>query len=270
MDTGSTDARLREAFRQMAPAIDATSFFENLEAKLAPTREEQWSLTASAVEQAGGQERGSVPRRRSGLRVAVFASIAVVLVAAVAVGSLEAVKHLGKGTPIVYITDQTTVPSTSSSAAASETPAAMFRGNLERTGSTPVVDPKDRPSWYGSRWAVGPRPSLAGWCMSVVLQASLVSIVASTSMHWTSRAARRNGSQRAAEGPRPSRAAEGPRPSRGLVYFGSNDGYLYAVDVRSGQEKWKFKTAGEVLSSPAVSDGVVYFGSVEQLSLRGG
>ncbi len=27
-----------------------------------------------------------------------------------------------------------------------------------------------------------------------------------------------------------------------MVYVGSQDGYLYAVDTKTGQEKWKFKT----------------------------
>ena len=47
----------------------------------------------------------------------------------------------------------------------------------------------------------------------------------------------------------------------GVVYFGSEDGYLYAVNKNTGQEKWKFKTEDMVSSSPAVLDGVVYFGS---------
>jgi len=45
-----------------------------------------------------------------------------------------------------------------------------------------------------------------------------------------------------------------------VVYFGSNDNHLYAVDANTGEEKWKFET-GDSVSSPAVLDGVVYFGS---------
>jgi len=45
-----------------------------------------------------------------------------------------------------------------------------------------------------------------------------------------------------------------------VVYFGSNDWYLYAVDTKTGEEKWKFET-GRAVSSPALSDGMVYFGS---------
>jgi outer membrane protein assembly factor BamB len=52
-----------------------------------------------------------------------------------------------------------------------------------------------------------------------------------------------------------------PAVSDGLVYYGSGDGNLYALDAATGQLKWKFATAGVVHSSPAVSDGVIYFGS---------
>ena len=54
-----------------------------------------------------------------------------------------------------------------------------------------------------------------------------------------------------------------PAVSGGLVYFGSGDDNLYALDVASGQCKWKFTTAGVVHSSPAVADGLVYFGSFD-------
>jgi len=52
-----------------------------------------------------------------------------------------------------------------------------------------------------------------------------------------------------------------PVISGGLVYFGSLDGHLYAVDIKSGQEKWKFKTEAGVFASPAIAGGLVFFGS---------
>src|SRR5262245_23652508 len=52
-----------------------------------------------------------------------------------------------------------------------------------------------------------------------------------------------------------------PAVTNDAVYFGSGDGYLYAVDIQSGQEKWCCKTEGAVHSSPAVANGVVYFTS---------
>lgn len=52
-----------------------------------------------------------------------------------------------------------------------------------------------------------------------------------------------------------------PAVSGTLVYFGSGDGNLYALDTAGGQLKWKFTTGNVVHSSPAVADGVVYIGS---------
>lgn len=46
-----------------------------------------------------------------------------------------------------------------------------------------------------------------------------------------------------------------------VVYFGSSDGHLYALAADDGREIWRFKTRGEIKSSPVVSDGLVYFGS---------
>ena len=47
----------------------------------------------------------------------------------------------------------------------------------------------------------------------------------------------------------------------GTIYFGSEDGYLYALDAGDLSESWKFETGGDVLASPAVADGMVYFTS---------
>ncbi len=40
-----------------------------------------------------------------------------------------------------------------------------------------------------------------------------------------------------------------------------NDSHLYAVDIETGQEKWKFKAKGKVFSSPVIPNGMVFFGS---------
>jgi outer membrane protein assembly factor BamB len=47
----------------------------------------------------------------------------------------------------------------------------------------------------------------------------------------------------------------------GVVYFGSGDGNVYALDATSGDLKWKFRTGDVVHASPAYADGVVFFGS---------
>jgi eukaryotic-like serine/threonine-protein kinase len=49
-----------------------------------------------------------------------------------------------------------------------------------------------------------------------------------------------------------------PTLDRDMVYVGSGDGHLYAVDAATGAERWRFRTEGAVDSSPAVAEGAVY------------
>lgn len=44
------------------------------------------------------------------------------------------------------------------------------------------------------------------------------------------------------------------------VYFGSSDGHVYALDGKSGLEKWRFKTKGSIHSSPTLYDGTIFIG----------
>ena len=52
-----------------------------------------------------------------------------------------------------------------------------------------------------------------------------------------------------------------PAVSNGIIYVGSDDNNLYAIDAITGKEKWRFATGDDVYSSPAVANGVVYVGS---------
>jgi outer membrane protein assembly factor BamB len=52
-----------------------------------------------------------------------------------------------------------------------------------------------------------------------------------------------------------------PAVANGNVYFGSEDGEFYAVSASTGRLKWSFLVHAEVDSSPAVVNGVVYFGA---------
>jgi len=54
-----------------------------------------------------------------------------------------------------------------------------------------------------------------------------------------------------------------PTVAAGVVYVGSGDHFLYALDADSGALKWKFKTDGRITSSPAVSGDLVFFGSYD-------
>ncbi|WP_184547797.1 PQQ-binding-like beta-propeller repeat protein [Mucilaginibacter sp. FT3.2] len=48
---------------------------------------------------------------------------------------------------------------------------------------------------------------------------------------------------------------------KATVYFGSGDGYLYALNVNSHHLKWKFKTAGVIHATPALDQNKIYVGS---------
>jgi outer membrane protein assembly factor BamB len=52
-----------------------------------------------------------------------------------------------------------------------------------------------------------------------------------------------------------------PFVAEGVVYFGSWDTYVYAVDADTGALKWKYETGWGVETTPVVDDGVVIVGS---------
>lgn len=58
-----------------------------------------------------------------------------------------------------------------------------------------------------------------------------------------------------------------------VVYFGSGNGNIYAIDAGSGQEKWHFQTGGVVHATPVIKNGKLYVGSFDgffyALSLEG-
>jgi outer membrane protein assembly factor BamB len=63
--------------------------------------------------------------------------------------------------------------------------------------------------------------------------------------------------------PTGDRVLSTPALSHGVVYFGSDDGFFYAVDTTNGEQIWSYRTGDKVRSSPAVADGVVFFGSYD-------
>lgn len=52
-----------------------------------------------------------------------------------------------------------------------------------------------------------------------------------------------------------------PAIENGIVYIGSYDNNLYALNVSGGDFLWKYPTEGGIVSRPVVYDGNVYFGS---------
>ncbi|MDH5779183.1 MAG: PQQ-binding-like beta-propeller repeat protein [Candidatus Bathyarchaeota archaeon] len=52
-----------------------------------------------------------------------------------------------------------------------------------------------------------------------------------------------------------------PAVADGVVFIGSNDGNLYALDQHTGTIIWNYTTGDHVFSSPTVVDNIVYIGS---------
>ena len=55
-----------------------------------------------------------------------------------------------------------------------------------------------------------------------------------------------------------------PAISQGVLYVGSYDNNLYALNAADGKFQWKYPTEGGVVSRPLVADGNVYFGSEDK------
>lgn len=51
--------------------------------------------------------------------------------------------------------------------------------------------------------------------------------------------------------------------NEGIVYVGSTDGFMYALDVANGYNSWRFRTQGPIISSPIEHKGYIYFGSAD-------
>ena len=59
----------------------------------------------------------------------------------------------------------------------------------------------------------------------------------------------------------PSRSESSPIVVDHRVYFGTEDGTVYAMSVDDGSIKWKFRAGGAVKGGPALADGKLYFGT---------
>jgi len=54
-----------------------------------------------------------------------------------------------------------------------------------------------------------------------------------------------------------------PTVSGNVVYFGSCDSYVFALNALNGSMIWSYRTGGFLFSSPAVANGVLYIGSYD-------
>ena len=49
----------------------------------------------------------------------------------------------------------------------------------------------------------------------------------------------------------------------GSVYVGALDGFLYALDARTGEKRWTYQANGSIKASPSIQNGVIYLGDGE-------
>jgi len=49
--------------------------------------------------------------------------------------------------------------------------------------------------------------------------------------------------------------------ANGVLYAGSQSGFMYALNAATGKVLWSFDSGGSVVAGPAIVDGVVYWGS---------
>jgi outer membrane protein assembly factor BamB len=54
-----------------------------------------------------------------------------------------------------------------------------------------------------------------------------------------------------------------PDLANGMVFIGSADKHMYALDARNGRVQWKESTEGQITSNPTYANGAVYFGSID-------
>jgi outer membrane protein assembly factor BamB len=273
------DRQLEERLRRLSWPADRGSGWAGVETRAGV---EPWAIGDGG--EPGVKDGAPTRARKLNLRLVLYAALAVVIVAAIAVGSLEAVKHLGKDQPIVVITDDTTGVSPGSTgqttqSAPSGTAAAMFGGNAARTGVYPSGGPTERPDllWKlktGEGEGTSPVVSDGVVYVSGEVHVSGDDVVSDYAYQFLYALDARSGQEKwrfpwSTNANQPSC----PAVSDGLVYIGGNNGdkypttigskseALYALDAESGREIWKFRTSFGVTPSPAVSDGLVYFGT---------
>jgi outer membrane protein assembly factor BamB len=54
-----------------------------------------------------------------------------------------------------------------------------------------------------------------------------------------------------------------PAVSGNVIYFGSIDSYVFALNAYNGSMIWSYRTGGFLFTSPAITNGVVYIGSYD-------
>ena len=63
--------------------------------------------------------------------------------------------------------------------------------------------------------------------------------------------------------PTGDRVVSSPVLHEKVLFFGGDDGNIYAVDAETGRQVWKRPTGGPVPATPAVASEMVYVGSYD-------
>ena len=63
--------------------------------------------------------------------------------------------------------------------------------------------------------------------------------------------------------PTAGQVTSSPAVANGVVYVGAEDDNVYAIDASSGTVLWTYTTGNAVESSPTVANGMVYVGSLD-------
>ncbi len=127
------------------------------------------------------------------------------------------------------------------------------------SNNTPTTNPSSAPSQIGKQNSPNP------------LSSSNQILPSTTASNWTMWRADPTHSSTASIGPSNLTLAwkftthgsviSSPSIVSGIVYAGSQDKNIYAVDAGSGNLIWKFATQGAIVSSPAIANGKVYVSS---------
>ncbi len=129
---------------------------------------------------------------------------------------------------------------------------SMYRGNIERTGSsTSTVPSTSQVKWvYNTTAEVNSSPVVANGRLIVgVSNGDVIALNSTTGAYlWTY------------EGDSGQNSIwSGPAIDSGKVYVGNRRGNVLCIDESTGSLLWSFSAGGEIDSSPAVKNGHVFF-----------
>ncbi len=155
MDQQQTDRSIRDLYEQNAEPVDMGAFLAAVHRRVGtisqdgpmPQRSRPERSERSAASSSGRWVTSGRSRRRRGLRIAALAPVVMLLLAAVAVASLEAIRYLGNERGIVVLTDEATPGSAVATAPTSADSLGTWqRMPLSVEGGTIqalAIDPRD-------------------------------------------------------------------------------------------------------------------------------